>query len=708
MVSGSYATFVRILVEDENTGPGGGIDVVFTDLDDLNVSGTTAYLGHGNRFLESVEISDDVDSPGAQMSFKAAREVYDWSISPGMGTTSPVTASHGNRLLELAKRVRAEVAIMPHGSSYEDVEAFQWITIFDGFISNIDFGDETVNVSARDLSAPLAFTFCRPLAANSYKEKIYGDDTSGVAIQTVIQAIIDDHVPAGGMIGGAPTLDVPVSPSWNLRKRTLDFAPILDNITGKSDQIGWALRYKWNDTLEEFRLTLYEPERASPTVLRTFDVDDYWQMSRASMNEDNIRNVCEVVYTNRSGTADSTGQFPRARVSASDSASIALYGERYCQIAEEAASQIDTSTEAQALADAAVSDLAYPKSIVEVTAPFLLETELQDYYAFQTDGVHFDADLEVAVTGYRHSFDAKDAFGQTELSLRGVPASGVDRHMGNLADPGTAPFAPFSPPFDGVTISAPTVTAKTNALYLSWASPINTLTRAFDWTEVHISSSSGFTPSSSTLKSIVRGTSAWIDGLTAGTTYYAKLVHRDRSKNVSAASTQSTGRTPVALDPTVSISLYLAADRTLTVGTTAGDRLRFDTLHTESQSGIANALITDDTNRTYFTAPWTGIFRNSIVTTIAYTGTNDWPVVELYKNGHTADGTGTGTSLAASLYYFQTDSPLGVAEIHEDVYLVAGDTLVVKASDGGKASGATQKGGLKLCRWTITTVGTAD
>lgn len=703
------AVYARVLVEDPSEGPGDGTDVVFVDLDDLDVGGTTSFRGHGNRFLNSITVSDDIDSNGASLSFEAVRQVYDWTISPGFASSSPANIT-GEKLLELSRRCRAEVAIMPYGSSYEDVEPFQWINLFDGFISTVEFGgDDTVTCKARDLIAPLAWTFCRPLSSNSFKEKVYGDDTTGVAIETVIQAIIDDHVPAGGMKGGTPSLYTPTSPSWNLRKRTLGFQPIVDAISSKSEQIGWIVRYKWDDTLQEFRLTFYEPERVSPAVDYTFTVDDYESLTRADYNEDNIRSVCEVVYVDRTDTADSVGERPRKRVTSSDSTSIALYGERFCQITEEAASQIDTSTEAQLLADSVVLDLGAPNAIVEASLPLLAACELGDYYEFETDGVTFDSTISLAVTGYEHTVDNQTAWGETRLTLRGLPAGKVDRHLGNIAEPGTGPYAPFAPVFEGTVIPAPTVVRRTGALMVKWDAPVNNVTRSHDWSEVHVSTSAGFTPSSATLKAVVRGTSAYITGLAGETDHFVKIRHRDGARNVSASSTESAAAKPRTMDETFSVTLFLNADKALTVGTTAGDRLEFDTLHTETQASLGNVLFAASTaDATIFTAPWTGMFRVSLTLTIAYTGAADSPVIEIVKNGESADGTGLGTVIAEAIPFNPADALTHYATFADDVYLQASETLCFKASDTGKCTTATQKAGLKRSRLTISAAGTAD
>lgn len=69
--------------------------------------------------------------------------------------------------------------------------------------------------------------------------------------------------------------------------------------------------------------------------------------------------------------------------------------------------------------------------------------------------------------------------------------------------------------------------------------PGGDLNRNYLETEVHQSTVNGFTPSSSTLAVVVRGTNAIVTGMTLGVTYYVKVVHCDRMGNRSADSPQT-------------------------------------------------------------------------------------------------------------------------------------------------------------------------
>src|SRR5256885_364999 len=74
--------------------------------------------------------------------------------------------------------------------------------------------------------------------------------------------------------------------------------------------------------------------------------------------------------------------------------------------------------------------------------------------------------------------------------------------------------------------STPTAAATALGLVVAWDGTLTATTPAdFHHVEVHLSTSSGFTPGAGTLKGTLRNAGIFpIAGLAAGTTYYTKLV----------------------------------------------------------------------------------------------------------------------------------------------------------------------------------------
>jgi len=520
---GNYSVYHRVLLEDpEVFGDHGlGLDQNMVDLDALGGS----WTGHGRSFLEDVQWSDDVDAAGASAAFTLTREIFNWSTAPGMTDASPVASSSGINLLQVARRVKIETAVVPFDWRYEDLEPYDWSTKFDGFISAIDWTADPIQVQCRDRIAPLQWTICEPLASKAYYEAQYGDDATPVELETVLQQIIDDHADVGfeTLRGGKPTLYCPISPAFGMRKRSIGFDPIQTVLKSKTDQIGWQCRYIWQDDVKDFLLTLSQPDRAVSIAQRTFDPDAYLNLKSVAIDEANIRNYCHVVYGDVSDR-DSLAVPKRKRASAQNTASIEKYGRRYCQVAEDVTSDVDTLAEAEALAEAVVADLAEPKVAIEMVLSEWPQTELSDYYAIDPDDVHFSAQQKLAVIGYAHVSNSQG--GITTVKLRGQPVAQYNRYMSVLSQPG-AGGAPFRAPEIPSTVS---VAAGPRSAEVSFDYPTAERSAQFDQAEIHLSTTPGFTASAATLAKVVRGNRTVLENLPLEKKY-AQIVFRDKNNN---------------------------------------------------------------------------------------------------------------------------------------------------------------------------------
>src|SRR5690606_34082402 len=76
--------------------------------------------------------------------------------------------------------------------------------------------------------------------------------------------------------------------------------------------------------------------------------------------------------------------------------------------------------EAQAMANAAVSDIAWPEAEQQIEALYFPAAEVGDLYRFRANGVHYDRDHDWAVASVRH-FLALDRQ-RTTIRTRGKPA----------------------------------------------------------------------------------------------------------------------------------------------------------------------------------------------------------------------------------------------------------------------------------------------
>lgn len=253
-------------------------------------------------------------------------------------------------------------------------------------------------------------------------------EQSSVAIETVIQQILNDAAREGGF--AAATVSVPASPGFQITPYIVERGETLEAIEKLTGLIGWVLRFRWDAALG-FALTLYEPNRAGAAAAHTFSADQIVDVTRAELDRSYLRNVVRLWWHD---AADLTsGGLPRRKlVELKDAASIAKFGqERAIEISERETSPIDTLAEANALATAILSDLSDPKLDGEIVVDFFPFAQLDDVFTFGANATHFSSAQSLAVVSIVHSFSNGE--GSTSLGVRGKPSGGFQRWIDRAA-----------------------------------------------------------------------------------------------------------------------------------------------------------------------------------------------------------------------------------------------------------------------------------
>jgi len=260
----------------------------------------------------------------------------------------------------------------------------------------------------------------------------------GTATWRCCQAVPDVYVPA------AP------APAWMIRPYQQQRMPVLEAQNTLARMIAWDVRQRWDDTEERWRLTFADADRskvAADYVLGSTRAHLVRDISGFSRSIDTVRNVVRVVYSVSTGT----GQ--RTHYDAIDQASVGAYGRRYCEIAEASTSQINTATEAQTLAEGALSDLSQVLSECSMTLepwPWVELGDIIDTTALFSGGESIGRDIEqftawgakFSVLGYQHEGGPDGMV--TKLSLRETRVTGAMRAwLEREVRPGVAPSAPL-------------------------------------------------------------------------------------------------------------------------------------------------------------------------------------------------------------------------------------------------------------------------
>ncbi|MFP2897574.1 fibronectin type III domain-containing protein [Corallococcus sp. 4LFB] len=475
-------------------------------------------------YLLGASWSDSVEAPVSDASVSVVRNGPDGqrlSLSP-LVVGSLLNAEDGTfqPLLREGAYFRVEVATVPLDTRRSSVPSGAWREVWRGRIDEVDAGGDELRITGRDLGGLLQDTWAEV-------ERQYGS-TAGTPVQSVIQSILNDN----GM--SSYGLYTPVDPSSVRGPYLQQREPLLDAVRTLAEQIGWDVRMRWREDAGAFALTLWSPDRLTDTPVATFGPDNVEEVGELKRNLEHIRNVVEVVYSDKADL-DSTGAKKRKTVTSTNPTSVTLYGRRWMQVAEGASSLIDTQAEAQRLADAAIADLSESALGMSLTLPGIhWYLQAADLVQVLPDGVHFDTAQQLAIVSADFEC-ASSGEARTKLQLQGRPSTSRAAWMERDARPGIAASAPFTGP------PAPTgltVANTVNGFSLAWT-PAAT-GAPWDSYELHVSSTPSFTPSQATFRATSRATRFEVADLVAGREYYARVIPRDVKGNAGPTSAEVT------------------------------------------------------------------------------------------------------------------------------------------------------------------------
>ena len=476
----------------------------------------------------------------------------------------------------LAWRVLVSCTVVP-----QDLDSGVALVVFDGYIDNVTWPDDVMTVDATDKTAKLRDTFIEServygLAQGAYATKgvyawapgvipevgdlfipsearrnshfyrvtaavgvaltteptwatsgvTYGEggaiewtesgatsDTIGVPLETLIAQLFADN----GL--SAFPIYTPVSPSWNVKPYLQQCQSVLEAVTAMVDQLGWTFRSEWYASASEFRFTLAEPPRTATTSVRVFRLDEERALTDAGANVFDIRNAIRVTYWDSSAVTPD-GKPARKQLVAEDAGSVVQYGRRFMGIQEADSSSIDTATEATRMATAALADLKDPLMGVSYETAIDPWLQLGDIITLPADNLRWAAAQKLAIVGLTHSIGADGA--STVLSLSGHPVGSLQGWLEMDARSDMGGNSPTTLAQSGLTSLAITRTIGGVRISVDQTQlMLGSGDRSF---EFHVSSTSGFAPSSATLRQSGVATSCVVSDLIPGATYYARVI----------------------------------------------------------------------------------------------------------------------------------------------------------------------------------------
>lgn len=363
---------------------------------------------------------------------------------------------------------------------------------------------------------PASSTIADGTAVHTYQAATV---TTGYPVQQVMQNLLDDALGAGVV-----TLYVPTDPAFNVKPWPQERSSVLDALLRLALLFGGDVRYKWRAGTSQFELTVIVLDRAATTSLRTFASSEYTLIPKLAEDVQGMRNWVDLIYSDTASGFDANGDPVRKKVTKKNTTSIAELGELWMEISEDSAGQINTPTEANTMAQAAVDDCSTPDVDhgVDLVHGFHF-VELNDIYTMAANNEHYDSDQKLAV--YSHSHVYADGHLKTSFALRGKPSVGADRWHKASTNPGSKAPTLFTPWLDLFVVPSgealtltPVIAGVRVDIGLFHRFPVN------DEREIHVSPTNGFAPSAGTLKGSGRIRSLEVADLVPGGTYYLREV----------------------------------------------------------------------------------------------------------------------------------------------------------------------------------------
>lgn len=639
----------RVLVEvspDGSSFPNANSPLALVNLTDLNLNDIG---GMGIDLVTELNFGDNIDDAGPSADITLVTRYDFWNLAP-LATSSPLA-----NLFSQRRRIKIEQAFVPVGTTRDGADPFYRL-MFDGFALNPNFDPKAGHLTVLGPQGSLTQAWVEPAPAASSNESATGDrvygSAGGIALETNLQQLIDDHdparltvVPATGAEGvpngispaggagtaivirvfgaadehgkgrphavraadsilisgttnynGVKTINtvttsvltcVDVSSSAAEQVGTVKMLPIhsyrglyptvwcptspgfaqftFNEPPSKSvyaagqawtDEIGWHFRPRWDDTRKQFRFKLYDPRVTVVNARGIQTSDAFYMPDSVNLKHDFQRTAGVVEYANGTNT-DNKGEKTRYCVGYGD---LARNGDRYYfRVVNDSKSLVTTSAAAQTQLDILKNDLGVIDEDAVFNAPADPTWDIGDtldvfsefsFTPFQMPAL-LGFEVFPAIVGVRTTVGSGGRSVRTALTLiklaNGAVGAGAARRQFHLAfriPPIGAQFgvslrSPNSPAAPTVT-SPSIVFGATRMVGVTWAFPVGDQNRSFDIMEVHASTSTGFTPSSSTLKGAFRGTGGTIaHGIGVGVGGFVKIVATDSNGNRSAPSAQT-------------------------------------------------------------------------------------------------------------------------------------------------------------------------
>jgi hypothetical protein len=220
----------------------------------------------GVNWVKSATYQGGEDTNTITASINLRRRHYDLNISPLVDSSKINVAG---TVIRLWADIKIEVAVMPGGIAPSSSD---WVEAFNGKITKFSMHDKVVVLSCSDQAAVPIAKFIET------QQKRPADPSTSAPVEDIMQEILDAEFGASAVVlysenGTVATpFDPADSPGWQIKEYIQSKRTVFEALRILAEQIGWSIRYRWNDDADAFVLTFFDPgreERARGTLTLT-------------------------------------------------------------------------------------------------------------------------------------------------------------------------------------------------------------------------------------------------------------------------------------------------------------------------------------------------------------------------------------------------------------------------------------------------------
>jgi len=395
--------------------------------------------------------------------------------------------------------------------------------IFAGYIDSADANPSAgvVEVDGRDYAKRMQYSYIE----GEYEVASSGSDTAINVIRNIINDNMEDP-PTVYDINNLPL---------GVKKQKIEYKSVWDAVQNFITVSGWFMGYRYNETADEWQLQIIKPPRTKSAVDYAFDATDDIYTQDLSINDNDIRNVCKVVYQDSNGNIQ--------EVVNKDQTSIDKYGRRPMEL--KFLDEIDKHIEADRLSNYAINDLSELISKTNIDMPIFPQIDLFDTITLDYPEMSSTVDF-YAVDSVRHRISISDDTStlRTEIQATGKVRGGQSKWLRNETRPGAAEPISSSDVRDYNLISSPAnieIRPTANGARMSFDSPI-TDSISWKYSKVFVSETPNINISDAGTYDFTKQAKAtqfnFADEMIMGQTYYLKLVHVGSQDSVSEPSAE--------------------------------------------------------------------------------------------------------------------------------------------------------------------------